>query len=51
LYDWQETKAFRDAGFVVMLPNRRGENGQPENFTMFFDEVDHVTGARPFIMR
>src|SRR5215831_8725701 len=25
--DWEETKAFRGAGFIVMLPNRRGENG------------------------
>lgn len=47
--DWEETKAFRDASFVVMLPNRRGENGQPGNFTMFYDEVDDVIGAADYL--
>lgn len=51
LSDWQETKAFRDAGFVVMLPNRRGENGQPGNFTMFFDEVDDVISAAEYLRK
>lgn len=47
--DWKETKAFRDAGFVEMLPNRRGENGQPGNFTMFYDEVNDVIGAAEYL--
>lgn len=51
LSDWQETKAFRDAGFVVMMPNRRGENGQPGAFTMFYDEVDDVVNAAEYLRR
>jgi dienelactone hydrolase len=47
--DWKETKEFRDAGFIVMLPNRRGENRQPGNFTMFYDEVDDVIGAAEYL--
>jgi len=47
--DWEETKEFRDRGFIVMLPNRRGENGQPGNFTMFYDEVDDVIGAAEYL--
>jgi hypothetical protein len=43
--DWQVTKAFRDAGFIVMIPVLRGEQGQPGNFTMFHDEVDDVVNA------
>jgi dienelactone hydrolase len=47
--DWNEIRAFRDAGFVVMLPNRRGENRQPGDFTMFYDEVDDVIGAAEYL--
>jgi len=47
--DWQETEAFREAGFIVMLPNRRGENGQPGNFTMFYDEVEDVISAAEYL--
>lgn len=47
--DWEETKEFREAGFIVMLPNRRGENGQPGNFTMFYDEVDDVIAAAEYL--
>jgi dienelactone hydrolase len=36
---------FRDAGFVVMVPILRGENGQPGNFTLYYDEVEDVLGA------
>lgn len=49
LSDWQETEAFREAGFIVMLPNRRGENGQPGNFTMFYDEVEDVMSAAEYL--
>src|SRR5258708_19656097 len=49
LSDWQETEAFREAGFIVMLPNRRGENGQPGNFTMFYDEVEDFISAAEYL--
>jgi dipeptidyl aminopeptidase/acylaminoacyl peptidase len=32
-----------------MLPNRRGENGQPGNFTMFYDEVEDVISAAVYL--
>jgi dipeptidyl aminopeptidase/acylaminoacyl peptidase len=47
--DWQASEAFRKAGFIVMLPNRRGENGQPGNFTMFYDEVEDVISAAEYL--
>lgn len=43
--DWEMTAPFRDAGFVVMVPLVRGENGMPGNFTMFLAEVDDVLAA------
>src|SRR5207237_1250297 len=36
---------YRDAGYVVVTPMLRGENGQPGSFTMFYDEVDDVLAA------
>lgn len=43
--DWEMTKPFRDVGFVVMTPMLRGENGQPGDYTMFYDEVNDVLAA------
>src|SRR5262249_407268 len=43
--DWKQAQPFRDAGFVVMTPILRGENGQPGAFSMFYDEVDDVLAA------
>lgn len=43
--DWDMTRAFRDAGFVVMTPILRGENGSPGVFSLFYDEVDDVLAA------
>ena len=42
---WEMTRPFREAGFVVMVPVLRGENGQPGSFSLFFDEVDDVLAA------
>jgi dipeptidyl aminopeptidase/acylaminoacyl peptidase len=42
---WLMTRPFRDAGYVVMVPTLRGENGQPGSFSFFFDEVDDVLAA------
>lgn len=47
--DWEMAQPFRDAGFVVMTPILRGENGQPGSFTMFYDEVDDVLAAAGFL--
>lgn len=43
--DWRQSKPFRDAGFVVMMPLLRGENNQPGTFSLFYDEVDDVLAA------
>lgn len=43
--DWEMTRPFRDAGFVVMMPILRGENGSPGAFSLFYDEVDDVLAA------
>jgi dipeptidyl aminopeptidase/acylaminoacyl peptidase len=47
--DWQDAQAFRDAGFVVMTPMLRGENGLPGTFSMFYDEVEDVVAAAKYI--
>lgn len=43
--DWEMTKPYRDAGFVVLAPMLRGENGLPGNYSMFFDEINDVLAA------
>ncbi|MFI5455881.1 MAG: alpha/beta hydrolase family protein [Isosphaerales bacterium] len=43
--DWDMPQPYRDAGYVVMIPILRGENGRPGSYTMFYDEVDDVLGA------
>jgi len=45
LDDWQMAQPFRDAGFVVMIPMLRGENGLPGTFSLFYDEVEDVLAA------
>jgi dipeptidyl aminopeptidase/acylaminoacyl peptidase len=49
--DWQVTQAFRDAGFIVMIPLLRGEDGQPGSFTMFYDEVDDAVNAAKYLRK
>jgi len=49
--DWQRSQPFRDAGFVVMLPILRGENGRPGDYSMFYDEVDDVLAAAEALAR
>jgi dipeptidyl aminopeptidase/acylaminoacyl peptidase len=42
---WDMTSPYREAGFIVMLPILRGENGQGGDFSLFYDEVDDVLAA------
>jgi dipeptidyl aminopeptidase/acylaminoacyl peptidase len=49
--DWDMAQPFRDAGYVVMTPILRGENGQPGSFTMFYDEVDDVLAAAQYLAK
>ncbi len=43
--DWDMPQPYRDAGYIVMIPILRGENGLPGSYTMFYDEVDDVLAA------
>src|SRR5207249_445726 len=43
--DWEQAQPFRDAGYVVMAPMLRGENGLPGVYSMFYDEVEDVNAA------
>jgi len=43
--DWEQTRPFQDAGFVVLTPMLRGENGLPGSYSMFYNEVEDVLAA------
>lgn len=47
--DWDMTKPFRDAGFIVITPMLRGENGQPGMFTFLCDEVNDAIAAAEYV--
>jgi dienelactone hydrolase len=47
--DWDLTRPFRDAGFVVLTPMLRAENGQAGAFTLWYDEVDDVLAAAAYL--
>jgi len=49
--DWDMAKPYRDAGYVVMVPILRSENGQSGSFSMFYDEVDDVLAAAEFLKK
>jgi dipeptidyl aminopeptidase/acylaminoacyl peptidase len=49
--DWDHSQPFRDAGYLVLSPMLRGENGCPGSFTMFYDEVDDVIAAVEFVSK
>ncbi len=47
--NWTFVQPFRDAGYIVMLPTLRGENGQHGVFTMYYDEVSDVINAAEYL--
>jgi acetyl esterase/lipase len=47
--DLEECKPFMDAGFVVMAPMLRGENGNSGQFELFHGEVDDARAAVKWI--
>ncbi len=49
LSDWEDAQAFTDAGFVLMTPMVRGENGNLGNYEGFFGEVDDVIAAGDYL--
>ena len=49
--DWKGTQPFQDAGYIVIIPMLRGEDGQPGNFSMFYDEVNDVVSAAKYLRK
>jgi dipeptidyl aminopeptidase/acylaminoacyl peptidase len=49
--DWAMTAPYRSAGFVVMAPALRGENGQDGSYSMFYDEVQDVLAAADYLSK
>ena len=49
--DWDETKPYRDAGFIVLTPLLRAENGQPGAFSYYYDEVCDVLAAADYLSK
>jgi acetyl esterase/lipase len=47
--DWDQSKPYREAGFVVLTPILRAENGQPGDFSYFYDELDDVLAAAEYL--
>ncbi|MHC4513021.1 MAG: alpha/beta hydrolase family protein [Planctomycetota bacterium] len=47
--DLEHCRPFIDAGFVVMCPMLRGENGNPGHFEMFLGEVDDARAATQWL--
>jgi dienelactone hydrolase len=49
--DDQTPKAFKDAGFVVMMPTWRGENDNLGRFEMFYGEIDDALAAIDYVSK
>ena len=47
--DWDVLAPFVKAGFVVLAPRVRGENGNPGNFEYYYGEVDDVIAAGRYL--
>lgn len=47
--DWDMAVPYWEAGFVVMVPMLRGENGQQGTFSFLYDEVDDVLAAAEYL--
>jgi dipeptidyl aminopeptidase/acylaminoacyl peptidase len=46
---WEATHGFRDAGYVVLTPALRAENGNPGHFEGFWGEVDDLVAAGEYL--
>lgn len=46
---WELMKAYWEAGFVVLHPSFRGENGQAGNFSGFYDETSDALAAATYL--
>ncbi|SCX18440.1 alpha/beta hydrolase family protein [Agrobacterium rosae] len=46
---WALMKPYWEAGFVVLLPSFRGENGQRGNYSGFYDETSDALAAASYL--
>jgi len=46
---WELMKAYWEAGFVVLHPSFRGENGQAGNYSGFYDETADALAAAEYL--
>ncbi|SCX13525.1 Poly(3-hydroxybutyrate) depolymerase [Agrobacterium sp. DSM 25558] len=46
---WALMKPYWEAGFVVLLPSFRGENGQKGNYSGFYDETSDALAAASYL--
>ena len=44
-----EAQAYIEAGFFLMTPTLRGENGNPGNYELLYGEVDDVIAAADYL--
>lgn len=51
LEDWQMATPYRDAGFIVVAPMVRGENGQAGVYSLFYDEVEDLIAVAEHMSR
>jgi dipeptidyl aminopeptidase/acylaminoacyl peptidase len=49
--DWDVSQPYRDAGFLVLTPLLRGENGQQGAYSFYYDEVDDVLAAAEYLRK
>ena len=49
--DWQDAEQFAKAGFVVMMPMLRAENGNPGHYQGFLGEVDDAIAAGNYVSK
>jgi dipeptidyl aminopeptidase/acylaminoacyl peptidase len=49
--DWDMALPYWEAGFVLMVPMLRGENGQQGTFSFLYDEVNDVLAAAEYLGR
>lgn len=47
---WQLVMPYVEAGFIVMLPSFRGENGQAGNYSGFYDETSDALAAADYLL-
>ncbi|MEZ0229557.1 MAG: alpha/beta hydrolase family protein, partial [Planctomycetota bacterium] len=49
--DWDCARPFLDAGFALLCPTVRGENGNPGHFELFYGEIDDARAAIRWLVK